>query len=182
MNSHPLSGDYLRWLAPQIRGEDDGNPDRTYGGLVDIMHQTEFIWMPSTPNDDNRIGDGMDLRVEFCREHDISPIVRDELGFCTFLEVLIGLSRRLEWNAGGTTAPSWAWQLVRNLGLDRYSDPVGRGKTQRVHDILETCIYRTYEANGQGGFFPLRNPREDQRPVELWYQMAAYLDDQPPRR
>jgi hypothetical protein len=42
---------------------------------------------------------------------------------------------------------------------------------------MERCVWRTYEPNGVGGFFPLENPNEDQREVELWYQMSAYVDD-----
>jgi hypothetical protein len=28
-----------------------------------------------------------------------------------------------------------------------------------------------------GGFFPLTHPNDDQRKVEIWYQMNAYLDE-----
>jgi hypothetical protein len=46
-----------------------------------------------------------------------------------------------------------------------------------VEDILDTCIWRTYQPDGQGGFFPLAWPEEDQTKVELWYQIAAYIDE-----
>jgi hypothetical protein len=180
---NPLVEDYLRWLASQIRDEDDGNPHRTYDGLCVIMFEKQFI--ERIPNDDNRIGDGLDLRVEFCHERHI-PL--GETGAfldkgvpdppCSFLEVLIGLSRRLAFAAGGSNAPGWAWVLMHNLELHRITDPVGRGKARRAHDILDTCIWRNYEPNGVGGFFPLKRPTEDQREVELWYQMAAYIGEE----
>jgi hypothetical protein len=183
MTSHPISGDYLLWLASQIRGDDDGNPNRTYEGLLTIMYETEFIWLQNVPNDDNRIGDGLDLRVDFCHQAGIP--LGDTGRFldrtapvppCSFLEVLIGLSRRLEFIAGGR-ANGWAWVLMNNLELHRITDPVGRGKARRASSIMERCVWRTYEPNGVGGFFPLENPNEDQREVELWYQMSAYVDD-----
>lgn len=174
MNRHPLSEDYLRWLRPQIRGDDDGHSGRTYDGLLAIMYEKEFVWL--IPNDDNRVGDGLGLRVEFCHVHDIDTDCLDGLGPCSFLEVLIGLSRRLSFVAGGS-ARGWAWVLMNNLVLHRITDPVGRGKARRAHDILDTCIWRSYSHDGAGGFFPLEHPREDQCKVEIWYQMAAYLDE-----
>lgn len=183
MISHSLyEEDYLRWLAPQIRDDDDGHPSRTYDGLLTIMFEKEFVWL--VPNDDNRVGDGLCLRVEFCRERDFSVVDEDFLSQehpnppCSFLEVLIGLSRRLAFAAGGN-AKGWAWVLMNNLALHRITDPVGRGKARRAHDIMDTCIWRTYSPDGVGGFFPLRQPAEDQSKVELWYQMAAYLNEYP---
>lgn len=185
MSKHPLSEDYLRWLGPQIRGEDDGHPGRTYDGLLAIMHEKEFVWL--IPNDDNRVADGLDLRVEFCHEYGISTEEAESFLWknppeeppdppCSFIEVLIGLSRRLSFTAGGS-ARGWAWILMNNLVLHRITDPVGRGKAQRAHDILDTCIWRSYSHDGVGGFFPLERLREDQCKVEIWYQMAAYLDE-----
>jgi hypothetical protein len=183
MNSDPLSEDYLHWLASQIRGEDDGHPDRTYEGLCTIMYETEFIFLPHVPNDNNRIGDGLDLRVEFCHEMDIP--LGDAGRFlhktvpvppCSFIEVLIGLSRRLAFIAGGR-AEGWAWELMNNLVLHRITDPVGRSKARQAKDILESCIWRNYAPDGRGGFFPLKQPYEDQTQVELWYQMAAYVNE-----
>lgn len=181
MNSHPLTGDYLHWLAPQIRGESDGHPGRTYDGLLAIMYEKEFVWI--VPNDDNRKADGLDLRLDFCREN--GNLVESSVGRfldkdnpdppCSFLEALIGLSRRLAWVAGGN-APNWAWMLIFNLELHRMTDPLGR-KARRAHDILDACIWRNYAPNGAGGFFPLEQPIEDQRQVEIWYQMAAYIEE-----
>lgn len=188
MNSDPLSEDYLHWLASQIRGEDDGHPGRTYEGLCAIMFETEFVFLPHVPNDNNRIGDGLDLRVEFCHQMEIP--LGDTGQFldknetvpvppCSCLEVLIGLSRRLSFIAGGS-AEGWAWVLMNNLELHRITDPVGRSKARRAKDILEKCIWRTYEPDGRGGFFPLFQPDEDQTRIELWYQLAAYVNEMYP--
>lgn len=175
MNSHPLVEDYLRWLAPQIRDENDGlsNPNREFWGLLTVMFQTQFA--APNPNDDNRMVDGKDLRTEFCYAQHIRVGSLADLGPASFLEVLIGLSKRMTFNAGRTSAPGWAWILLSNLGLHRMYDPLSRAKARRVNDILEQCIWRQYAPDGRGGFFPLRDPREDQRNVEIWYQMSAYI-------
>ena len=130
--SNPLTEDYFLWLVPQIRDTTDGssNPHKTYDGLCRIMFEKEFVW--TVPNDDNRIGDGLDLRVDFCRERQIPMETRHTLlEYCSFLEVLIGLSRRLSFNAGGE-APRWAWQLLTNLELTKMSDPLGRTRARTV--------------------------------------------------
>lgn len=171
--SNPLAEDYLRWLVPQIR-EAQIPEDETYWDLLSIMFEkpfTEFV-----PNDDNRVQDGLDLRAEFCYSQHIRAGSLRRHGPCSFLELLIGLSRRLAFAAGGT-APGWAWQLIVNLELDTMSDPLNRRKVRKVDDILDTVILRRYLPDGYGGFFPLTQPEEDQTQRELWYQMAAYISE-----
>jgi hypothetical protein len=166
-----LPEDYLRWLEPQLRGEHD-DQSGSYWDLIYLMFQQEFGWVLEL--DQNRIGDGMDLRVEFARAHRRLPRMMDPLGPCSFLEVLIGLSRRLAFDAGGE-APGWAWQLLGNLELHRMSDPLSRQKQRKVAEIMERVISRTYLPDGVGGFFPLAWPDDDQTRIEIWYQMSAYI-------
>lgn len=175
--TNPLSEDYLRWLAPQIRDEQYSR-GKQYWGLLSIMYEKAFdpdrVWLVS--NDDNRLADGLDLRDEFCYENHIHMGSLRGLGPCSFLEVLIGLSRRLSFNSGGTVN-GWAWQLLVNLELEKMSDPISRHKIRKTDRILDTVIQRTYQPDGVGGFFPLAWPDEDQTKKEIWYQMAAYLDE-----
>lgn len=175
MTSRALIDDYLHWLEPQIRDEHT-NPSKTYWDLLTLMFEKEFVW--SVPHDDNRIVDGLDLRAEFANANHLRASARRSLGPypCSFLEVLIGLSRRLAFTAGGS-APGWACQLLSNLELHRMTDPLSRPKQNRVHDILDVVIQRRYLPDGQGGFFPLAWPDDDQTKVELWYQMNAYISE-----
>ena len=41
--------------------------------------------------------------------------------------------------------------------------------------ILNKIIDRGYSRRGVGGLFPLKYSKNDQRKVELWYQMHSYL-------
>jgi hypothetical protein len=166
-----LAENYFNWLELQIRDEQE-KPNRTYSDLCAIMFEKEFVWIIS--NDDNRIVDGLDLRVEFCYSQHIRPDALRNLGPCSFLEVLIGLSRRMAFAAGGT-AQGWAWQLLCNLELHKMSDPLGRRRANQVHDILDAVIWRTYQPDGGGGFFPLIDADDDQTKIELWYQMSEYI-------
>jgi hypothetical protein len=55
------------------------------------------------------------------------------------------------------------------------ADPLTQTKLEKVEIILEDLIWRTYRPNGQGGFFPLKNPQEDQTKIEIWYQLNEYV-------
>lgn len=171
---YSLIEDYLLWLEPQIF---EGH--QAYRDLLQTMFAKEFVWF--VPHDDNRLADGLDLRGEFCHEQNYPRGTLVGIAPVSFLEVLIGLSRRLAFSAGGQ-AQEWAWQLMCNLELDRMPNPLSRRKAKQVEDILDTCIHRTYPPAGVGGFFPLARPDEDQTKVELWYQMAAYINELHPER
>jgi hypothetical protein len=166
---------YLEWLEPQLR---DGDEGKSYSDLLIIMWQTEYVMDSSNTvdNDHNRLADGAELRAEFSREFRVSRADLLAIGPVSFLEVLIGLSKRLEFAAGGS-APGWAWQLICNLELHRMSNPLSNAKQQRVSDILECVIKREYRPDGQGGFFPLAFPDEDQTRIEIWYQLHAFLEE-----
>lgn len=156
--------EYYEWLVSEIRVP----RNKTYNDLFNRMHNLEFVW--TVPHDDNRLQDGLDLRVEFLN----GATSRLTLNAATTLEVLVALSRRLAFTAGGE-APYWAWQLVKNLKLAKAHDPWTERKAQSVEEILERLIWRQYQYDGSGGFFPLQYPKEDQTRVEIWYQMQAYV-------
>jgi hypothetical protein len=155
--------EYYQWLVSQI----ETPRERTYYDLFSRMHDLEFVWF--VPNDDNRLQDGLDLREEFLD----GKRANLHLEGATILEILVSLSRRVAFTCGGDEQ-RWAWRLIKNLRLNKMADPLTPEKAQRIDDILYTLVWRTYERNGQGGFFPLRRPKEDQTKVEIWYQMNAY--------
>lgn len=168
----PIDDAYLEWLYDQVGSVEVTNPARTYWNILRQLYTKEFVW--HVPNDDNRVEDGRDLRREFLEEQKI--LLQDphwlDLG-CSMLELLIGLSRRLSFEAEGEPS-EWFWHLMENIHLDKYNDRM-RYDEEKVDEILERIIWRTYKANGRGGLFPLERPAENQTRVELWYQMSAYL-------
>lgn len=171
----PLDELYFTWLYGQVADARVADPSRTYWKILQVLYSTEFVWLVS--NDDNRLEDGKDLRREFVRESRLIDVDRNwiEIG-CSVLELMVGLSRRLAFQAGGEPH-YWFWHLMENIGLQRYHDS-RQLPEDRVADILNRVIYRTYNPNGLGGFFPLRRPKEDQRGLELWDQLSAYVQEQ----
>jgi hypothetical protein len=156
---------YFLWLGSQLREKET---TKEYWDLCHILHEKEFVHQVA--NDDNRMEDGKALRREFRADWrlDDSP--------ASMLEVIIALSRRIAWDAGGD-ARGWAWQLIKNLKLERAYDPIGPRKRVWIDNTLEALIWRNYDADGNGGFFPLAFPERDQRKVEIWYQMGAWIDE-----
>lgn len=163
---------YLEYLGGQIAFEGGSFVD-----LLWLMHEKEFVWF--VPNDDNRIADGLDIRKEWLQHVTVALDEDPVPGFdfpCSFLEVLLALSRRMAFQAGDP-AEGWAWQFLINLDLNRMRDDLSKYKTRKADDIMETVIFRTYANDGAGGFFPLTHPRANQKKVELWYQMSAYIEE-----
>ena len=173
--SEPLEETYFKWLAVQVVNARLRNPRQTNWEVLRQLHRTEFTWF--VHNDDNRVADGKELRAEFLQDEFGEPLndARNSEG-CSFLEMLIALSRRLSFQTEGVSPAEWFWHLLGNAGL-HISD--WDYESQRMHDyvdqVLQVLNNRTYDKNGRGGLFPLRDSDIDQTQVELWYQMNYYL-------
>lgn len=163
-----LDDEYLDWIYGQI-GLQQENVYHFH--LLRQLYSTEFIML--IPNDDNRIRDGLILRKQFVSTGRMVKAERHwyEMG-CSVLEMMIGVSQHLSFNENGSVG-EWFWHLIDNLGLTRYHD--GNWNGRRVQRIVEDLVWRRYREDGKGGLFPLRNPREDQTLVEIWFQMEAYI-------
>jgi hypothetical protein len=171
MNDRVLQA-YLEWLSKQVKHR----KNQTFTELFTLMGTKEFVYI--VLGDDNRMHDGRDLRSEYFREiHMKSYVDVDMLGPVSVLEVMIALSRRLEFMTS-QSAEVWAWQLLQNIQLHKFSGHMTRREIEECDDRLERLIYRTYKPDGQGGFFPLAWPEADQRKIELWYQMSSYILEQ----
>lgn len=175
MKIHP-DEQYLTWLYGQIDNSNLKNPARTHWSLARQLYTKEFLWF--VPNDDNRVEDGKDLRYEFLETCDVEDPDPSWLGLgCSMLEMLIALSRRLSFEGGGEPR-EWFWEMLENIEIfmahsnDQHYD--ARIKDE-INESLDRVIWRNYSPNGVGGLFPLSHPQEDQRKVEIWYQMAEYL-------
>lgn len=171
MSSGTLDDRYLTWLYSQVAEVKTRKSSSTYWDLFRQLYSTEFTWF--VPNDDNRAADGKELRREWANQID-TPVDREWfcLG-CSFLELLIGLSRRLEFETEEGTE-YWFWHLLDNLGLLGFNDR-SHYSAEEVDTRTNVVMMRRYDRNGQGGLFPLNTPDRDQRDVELWYQLSTYL-------
>lgn len=173
--SKPLDELFFEWLYSQVADPETDDPERSYSQLLRQLYMTEFSAV--VERDENRIEDAKMLRHDFIAERHIRRRETSdwlELG-CSVLELLVGLSRRMKFDLDGESY-YWFWLMVGNLGLGHLSDAYPYSE-EDVADVLTRFVHRQYEYNGEGGLFPLRNPQEDQRHVELWYQLSAYVQE-----
>jgi hypothetical protein len=169
--------DYFLWLCDLV----EGGLDHKYRELLWYLHRKDFD--ANLPNDDNRAEDGKKLREQY-----FYAILQEDHSVwntpCTMLEMLIALAQRIEFimsdeDKGDRTA-HWFWEMVKNLGLKKITknDLDMESKIHANDSILTTFHNRSYRSNGKGGLFPLKELLvEDQRKVEIWYQMQAYIQE-----
>lgn len=175
MTAEPLDETYFKWLAVQAVNTRLKNPTLTYWSVLRQLFKTEFVWR--IRNDHNRVADGRELRLEFLEEHIDGPIEQDWLAEgCSFLEMLLALSRRLTFQAEGASSSEWFWHMMRNVNLQITDADYEANRMEGfVGQVLQSLNDRTYGSTGKGGLFPLNDPQTDQTKVELWYQMNYYL-------
>jgi len=173
----PIEDVYFNWLYAKVAYRAQPTPSNRFQSLLYFMHRTEFVWRVS--GDDNRAEDGRGLRQEFLyeiREELAEPLAELE---CSVLEMMIAFSRRAAFQTDMTPL-EWFWIMLENLGIAHLCDSEfdGSDATAMLGQILEDLVWRRYDEKGRGGLFPLRNPSQDQREVEIWYQFCEYLVDQ----
>lgn len=168
MISLNLSKDeYFIWLLNKIGAE------KSYMSLCGQLYKIKFTWF--VPNDDNRIQDGFDLRDEYLDEFDAELETDMLFSDCSVLELIIGVCNRISYESNLSVDDAF-WELITNLKLEKYADNYYNENAYRqINKKIKTFIDRTYSSNGEGGLFPLKFNNEDQRKVEIWYQMSAYL-------
>lgn len=167
---------YFQWLTYPLAEE---RSDRSYKFLLARLHSITFTHY--VPNDGNRAYDGERLREVFVDdlglgEYEFSLLIQRP---CSVLEMLVGLSRRIPEMVSDKEPAQWFWEMIDNLDLSRYSDDAyyNEGGIVYVRDIVLNMMKRNYTYGGDGGLFPLRNPKKDQRKVEIWYQLQNYLNE-----
>jgi hypothetical protein len=177
MSNEELDERYLKWLYSQVASVKTRARARTHWNLFRQMYETIFVAIVS--HDENRVADGRDLRYEFLAETEDEQGNLDWMRLpCSMLELLIILSRQLAFEMDDPVK-LWFWHLVEVLDLERFNDLEYDDYAQEaIEKALDRVIWRSYEPDGQGGLFPLRDPDRDQRKVELWYQLNAYLLEQ----
>lgn len=177
-----ITQDYFEWLC-DIAGVWREEPP--YYLLAKALHDRAFTG--ELPHDENRAGDGIALRDEYAFNGSSYPDTIDLTGPCSVLEMLIGVAKRMDFVLSSPDddreyTGRYFFELIGNLGLEGLTDDdyAILGGEARVDDAVGRLMRRTYDPDGRGGLFPLRRPVEDQRYVEIWYQMNAYLMERYP--
>lgn len=169
---------YISWLRSQLDFIDSPN---TYNELFAALLSHRYTWI--LPMDSNRAQDGKEVRERFYNS--ISYLeypkwVKDEP--CSFLEFLAAITFRMNYICSGYNEDKTKeifWLLLSNLGINELSDANWERMdgSRMVAEAVERVCKRKIDINGEGGLFPLQAPKQNQREVEVWYQMQAYIQD-----
>ena len=174
---------YYIWLCDKIRAKD--HPDSET--MLRYIFDTPFRW--KLDMDENRKQEGLLLREQFETETGYPISEYKEVGLnvpCSVLEMIIALADKIENHImydpeRGNRTHFWFWIMVDNLGLTKATNEEieynGRFCIPYLDYVLDTWMEREFSPDGEGSIFPLKDPSEDQRNVEIWYQCMKYLDE-----
>lgn len=189
---------YFNWLCTIVHI--DNYLNMSWYILAKLLHNIEYYWVVS--NDDNRATDGVKLRQKWLN------LIKDEAdnlgvegptfpldslcGPCTLLEMLVGLSIRIESDimqneSFGDRTAIWFWKMIHNIlcydnskkTLIMFSDnEISTKEGDEIKEKFTKMMDRDYLYNGSGGLFPLNNNlNQDQKTVEVWYQAQEWLKE-----
>lgn len=166
--------DYYRYLVEQL----DSGKFRKYSDLVGFLYDMEFVDISGL--DRNRIADAKNMYKAYCETDGIEPDF--DTYIASVFEVLLALSIRCEQDIMGVPGSDendkWFWIMLENLGLLNFENRrFNRISVIEIRRIIDIFLRREYEFDGFGGVFPLKNAENDQRTVELWYQLSSYLNE-----
>lgn len=145
------------------------------------LYETNFT--PIMKEDANREHDGLLLRDEFALEY--MGNMHNPINYippqCNMLEMLIALAER--WDRQymydprfGIRSRQWFIEMLTNLDIAKYMDNVWiDGSTYAVQMAIDAFLCRQYDYDGTGGLFPLKNPKRDQRLIQIWDQLSDYV-------
>lgn len=162
MEDYGIIDDYFKWLYEKT------HLSVSYFSSIEKMFDYEFV--SYIEHDDVRMADAAGLRKEYAEYKGLSQDVVDYIldsKPISVLEVLIALSERMsaEISADGDGF-TYFIDIVDNMGI-LAAEP------NEVPEICQEFVERLYPYCGMA--FRLNNPKEDQRDIDLWYQMQAYL-------
>lgn len=148
-----------------------------YEKLFDILHHIDFTWI--IERDDNRAEAGICLRDNYDIPYDFTEEEIDEFmnRRCSVLEMLLALAIKVDDDIIGDPAEEhpekFFMEMIKNLGLDKFKGD--RYSKYGVIKIVNNWLNRNFNRDGTGSPFPVKRNHKDQRRLEIWDQMNAYI-------
>lgn len=174
-----IRNDYFNWLSDVVCRARYAS-QISYRKLLMRLHGIKFRY--TIPKDKNRADDGENMRYRFAIDEgyeDVDFVIDILDAPCSVLEMMVALAMHCEEcimddPRMGDRTGQWFWGMIVNLGLGSMTDD--NYEKREVDKAIDRMLDRTYEANGKGGLFTVRNCKRDLRTVEIWYQLCWYLD------
>ena len=169
---------YFDWLCERIGIQDKHVKDSK---AINILYETKFRvcekYHKQVALDESRIEDALSMREKFTNDSDFEPmfdarfLLRVGLSDVSIFEIMVALADRMIYNCSDSIDRSEAFLIMfKNLfsGIDE-------NDSEKLLERVKKFLNREYDKDGTFGLFPLKNPKKDQRKVEIWYQMMAYI-------
>lgn len=153
---------YFDWLCSMIEAR-KGSSSAKIAKVLFALPYKAIVHL-----DENRVEDGVTLRNEYAFEAALDEV--PDWGECTFLEMLIALSERMGMQIDMNTATCF-WHIMKNLGFRKFSDP----DPVKLREAVNRVVTRTFESDGSGGLFPLKEEAPNQREEHIYRQMQLYI-------
>lgn len=174
MRNGDILRNYVSSLLSMVEDKDHNLSD--YSLLLEELYSIPFTCTIEMDLDRGR--DAEILRNDICEENGLlfDVILSRKI---SVLEVLIALARRIENDiladpmSGNDNSNHYFWEMLENLGVEKYKND--NFKVLNVHEKVEKWLDRDFKKDGNGSIFPLKHPKHDQRAIEIWAQMQAYL-------
>lgn len=172
---------YDEWLVNLANNWLSNNRNVSYKKLLRFLNSVYFSW--TIDMDENRAADGVDFRLRYADSHpDVT--YRDVYLYlnhkCTVLEMMVALAARCEEQIVGNLERGlmpdrWFMRMLSSMHLidmddEHYDEFV-------INAIIRNFLDRNYKEDGEGSLFWLDYPCGDMRTVEIWRQMAWYLNE-----
>lgn len=177
---------YLNYLLRLINA--DNYREKSYTKLCSLLYKIPF--KPILTLDNNRSYDVQSLiRETFIQsQSEWYRLENDELIMLpnlpiSFLELIISLAMRIDMDFMREVnevdnSRVYFWIIIKNLGFLVYDDEHwGEDSIISIVNRLNIVQDRKYDFDGNGGLFPLKNAKEDQRNVQIWNQLCQFVNE-----
>ena len=188
MDNARIKTEYLCYLMNRVQMDAEG--DNGYLSLCEQLQESEFL--PILEMDENRCDECRILRKDFAEYYtdyafeesgivDILDGTYGENG--TMMELMTVLAEKMKYDLDDSEYEDgigkWFREMLENCGLIHATNQKMKEEkeVEEVNDILATVIFRRIGWDGEGGLFPLRWPKNDQRYEELIIQMNNYIEE-----
>lgn len=170
--------DYRDWLIGLVN-----NRKEDYTLLLRELYNIEFYALVNY--DEDRGADGLMLREEWADACKYRGSL--DFGVANMLELLIGVSRRIEFKLFGSKYyDEWDyvnifWDLINNLGLSDVFGDVSRDVFDEIRQNVSHFLNRDVFCHKTCNIFTFADPPKNLRKLNIWSQMALYVREKWPR-
>ena len=168
---------YRDWLIDNVN-----DMDHDYTHLLRELFTIEFYSL--VKYDEDRGMDGMALREEWATVMEYNGSL--DFGVANVLEVLIGISKRIEFQLFGTQYfDEWDyvnifWELIDNLGFSEMFGDISRYTFDEIRQNVTHFLDRDYFRHKNGNIFKFKNEPKDLRKLNIWTQMGLFIREKWP--